>query len=60
MIAIRKYSRMLARCERGATAVEYALICALIVITMIAGLKTLAGGSTSMWGKILTKVSAVM
>jgi pilus assembly protein Flp/PilA len=60
VIAIRKYLRMLARCECGATAVEYGLICALIVITMVAGLKTLAGGSASMWGKILTDMAAVM
>ena len=60
MIAIRYYLRMLGRCERGATAVEYAVICALIVITMIAGLKTLAGGSSSMWGRILTNVTGVM
>jgi pilus assembly protein Flp/PilA len=60
VIAIRKYSRMLARCELGATAVEYGLICALIIITMIAGLKTLAGGSASMWGQILTDITAVM
>ena len=60
MGAIRKYLRMLVQSERGATAIEYGLICALIVITMIAGLKTLAGGSSSMWGKVLTNVSAVM
>jgi pilus assembly protein Flp/PilA len=52
--------RMLARCEHGATAVEYALICALIVITMVAGLQTLAGGSSSMWGRILENVTSVM
>ena len=60
MIAIRKFSRMLAKCERGATAIEYGLLCALIIITMIAGLKTLAGGSSSMWGRIQTDISAVM
>jgi pilus assembly protein Flp/PilA len=51
---------MLGADQRGATAVEYALICALIIITMIAGLKTLAGGTNSMWGKILTDVSSSM
>jgi pilus assembly protein Flp/PilA len=51
---------MLARNERGATAIEYGLICALIVITMMAGLQTLAGGSQSLWGKILTKVNTYM
>ena len=60
MIAIRRYLHMLGTNQRGATAIEYALICALIVITMIAGLKTLAGGSVSMWGRILTSISAIM
>lgn len=60
MSAIRKYVRMLALDRRGATAVEYALICALIIITMIAGLKTLAGGTNSMWGRILTDVTSYM
>lgn len=60
MDAIRKYMRMLAGNQRGATAVEYGLIVALIVITMIAGLQTLAGGSASMWGRVATNVAAVM
>lgn len=60
MDAIRKYMRMLAGNQRGATAVEYGLIVALIVITMIAGLQTLAGGSASMWGRVETNVAAVM
>ena len=60
MIAIRNYLRMLGADQRGATAIEYGLICALIVITMMAGLKTLAGGSGSMWGRILSNVSGVM
>jgi pilus assembly protein Flp/PilA len=60
VIAIRKLLRMLGTSERGATAIEYGLICALIVIAMMAGLETLAGGSQSMWGKILTKVNTYM
>ena len=60
LIAIRKRLLMLRKNERGATAIEYGLICALIVIAMIAGLQTLAGGSSSMWGKVQTNVSAVM
>ena len=60
MIAIRKRLRMLWTSERGATAIEYGLICALIVIAMMAGLQTLAGGSSSMWGKIQTSVDTYM
>jgi len=43
---------MLGADQRGATAIEYALICALIVIAMLAGLQTLGGGTNGMWGKI--------
>ena len=60
MIAIRKRLRMLWTSERGATAIEYGLICALIVIAMMAGLETLAGGSGSMWGRIQSNVNAHM
>ena len=60
MIAIRNFLRVLGANQRGATAIEYGLICALIVITLIAGLKPLAGGSNSMWGRILSTVTGVM
>jgi pilus assembly protein Flp/PilA len=60
VIAIRKRLRMLWTSERGATAIEYGLICALIVIAMMAGLETLAGGSGSMWGRIQTQVDTHM
>jgi pilus assembly protein Flp/PilA len=35
--------------ERGATAIEYGLICALIIIAMMAGLSTLGGGVGGYW-----------
>jgi pilus assembly protein Flp/PilA len=54
--AIRGKLRRLGADRRGATAIEYGLICALIVIAMIGGLHTLAGGSSSMWGKVRTAV----
>ena len=60
MIAIRKRLRLLRKNERGATAIEYGLICALIVIAMMGGLQALGGGSNGMWGKIQANVSAVM
>ena len=60
MIAVRRYLATLSVNERGATAIEYGLICALIVIAMIGGLETLAGGTNSMWGKILTQLSTYM
>jgi pilus assembly protein Flp/PilA len=60
VIAIRKCLRLLGANQRGATAIEYGLICALIVIAMMAGVQTLAGGSASMWGRILTNISTIM
>ena len=60
MIAIRKCLRVLGANKRGATAIEYGLICGLIVIVMIAGLQTLAGGSNTLWGRIESNVTAAM
>jgi pilus assembly protein Flp/PilA len=42
--------------EKGATAVEYSLICALIVIAMIAGLSAFASSTITMWGNVSTAV----
>jgi len=58
--AIRRMLRMLAGHERGATAIEYGLIAALIVVAMMAGLSTLGGGAGGMWTKISTAVSTYM
>ena len=52
MIAIRKNMRRLRRDKRGATAIEYGLIAALIVVAMIGGLSSLGGGMGGMWTKI--------
>ena len=49
MIAIRSTLRRLLPDNRGATAVEYGLIAALIIIAMIGGLSALGGGSGGMW-----------
>lgn len=43
---------MLGADQRGATAIEYGLIAALIVVAMIGGLAALGGGTTGMWTKI--------
>ena len=58
MIAIRNYLRMLGADQRGATAIEYGLIAALIIIAMMGGLQALGGGTNGMWGKIKTQVEA--
>ena len=49
MIAIRTTLRRLLPDNRGATAVEYGLIAALIIIAMIGGLSALGGGAGGMW-----------
>jgi len=48
----------LARGERGATAIEYGLIGALIVIGMMGGLNALGGTNGGAWGNLSTRVSA--
>ena len=50
--AVRKNLRTLGADKRGATAIEYGLIAALIVVAMIGGLSMLGGGSIGMWTKI--------
>lgn len=52
MKAIRKNLRKLGADRRGATAIEYGLIVALIVVAMIGGLTMLGGGTSGMWTKI--------
>jgi len=52
VIAIRKFLRTLGADQRGATAIEYGLICGLIVVAMIAGLQQLGGGVGGKWGTL--------
>lgn len=47
----------IAKCDRGATAVEYGLIVSLIVIAIIAALGTLAGNTQGMWNNVSNKVT---
>jgi pilus assembly protein Flp/PilA len=50
--AILKTLRRLRRDKRGATAIEYGLIAALIVVAMMGGLSALGGGFGGMWSKL--------
>jgi pilus assembly protein Flp/PilA len=50
--AIRTILRSLCRDNRGATAIEYGLIAALIVVAMMGGLSALGGGAGGMWTKL--------
>ncbi|HYU97008.1 MAG TPA: Flp family type IVb pilin [Sphingomicrobium sp.] len=58
MIAVPKKLHRLCSDKRGATAIEYGLIAALIVIAMMAGLSSLGGGMGGMWTKINTAVQS--
>ena len=53
--AMRLISKLI-RDRKGASAVEYALICALIVLAMIAGLNAVAGRTTTMWNDVSSDV----
>ncbi len=46
---ITKFIKMLGNDERGTSAVEMGLICALLVIAMMAGLESFAGQSNRLW-----------
>jgi len=46
--------------SRGATAIEYGLIAALIVIAMMGGLQSLGGGVGGMWGKLANTTNTYM
>ena len=56
---MRQWSSLILRLlrdGRGATAVEYGLILAMIVLAMFAGLQAVGTQTGSMWGNISTKV----
>lgn len=46
--------------QRGATAIEYALIAALIILAMMGGLSALGGGSAGMWTRLSNTVNSSM
>lgn len=60
MNAIRFSLRIIGRDNRGATAIEYGLIAALIVLLMMGGLSKLGGGANGMWGKVSNEVTNSM
>ena len=59
MSAIRQIFRRLIADRRGATAIEYGLIVALIGIAMSSALSMLGGGNGGMWTRIAGQVSSV-
>lgn len=55
----KEFMKRLLRDDRGATAVEYGIILAMIVIGMIAGLQGFATAAIDMWNDVSTEVEAV-
>ena len=51
-----QFLRHLLASQRGGTAIEYGLIVALIVITMIVTFSQLANTTVGMWGTVSNKV----
>lgn len=45
-------------CERGATAVEYGLILAMVVLAILTALHSVATKTTGMWDNVSTEVLA--
>jgi len=58
--AIRQTMLMLLASQRGATAIEYGLIAALIVIAMMGALSGLGGGVGGMWTNLQTTAQTSM
>ena len=59
-IVAKTITRTIARAwhdARGATAMEYGLIIALVVLALIAGLTGLANATAGMWGNVNDKVA---
>lgn len=48
--------RKLAKDRAGGTAIEYGLIAALVVITMVASFIELANTTTGMWNNVQTRI----
>ena len=59
MYAVRKLRRLRSD-KRGATAIEYGLIAALIAVAAIGGMSSLGGGSNGLWGKLDNRINESM
>lgn len=59
MFAIQTMGRLRSD-KRGATAIEYGLIAALIGVAIISSLSKLGGGSNGMWGQLDTELEDAM
>ena len=50
----------LAKDQRGVAMIEYALICALIALALVAGVTQLGGGVSNGWGNVDNEVGTAM
>lgn len=50
------FLRQCARAERGATAVEYGLICALIVLAAMGAITSFGANAIAMWNNVSNEV----
>jgi len=57
MKAMRRFFRIF-KDERGATAVEYGLILAMVFLAMVGALSLVASTTTEMWNDVSTKVTS--
>ena len=60
VVAIRRTLRRISRDDRGATAIEYGLIVALIGVAIMGALSNLGGGVGGMWDRLNTAVQSSM
>lgn len=54
---MRAFFGRIKACQRGATAVEYGLIIAMVVLAMIGALSEVASKTNGMWSRISNEVT---
>jgi pilus assembly protein Flp/PilA len=57
MRVLSRVMRWFAADESGATAIEYGLICSLIVLVILAAMQAVAGGTTAMYDLIVASIT---
>ena len=60
MYALKQLSSRFARDDRGATAIEYGLIAALMAVGALGGMTMLGGGLSESWSNTAQKISNSM
>lgn len=55
---MRAFFGRIKACERGATAVEYGLIIAMVVLGMISALTSVATKTNNMWSNVANEVNS--